>query len=43
MNLFNGRKGRGLFRPLRRALTGRDDGPDMSRLMPLLQTIKALE
>lgn len=32
-----GRKGRGLFRPLRRALTGRDHGPDMSALMPLLR------
>jgi len=31
-----GRKGRALFRPLRRALTGRDSGPDMARLMPLL-------
>ena len=32
-----GRKGRGLFQPLRRALTGRDHGPDMGALMPLLQ------
>ena len=32
-----GRKGRGLFLPLRRALTGRDHGPDMGALMPLLQ------
>ncbi|MGY6632197.1 MAG: glutamate--tRNA ligase [Alkalilacustris sp.] len=32
-----GRKGRGLFLPLRRALTGRDDGPDMAALMPLLK------
>ena len=32
-----GRKGRGLFRPLRRALTGRDHGPDMKALMPLLR------
>ncbi|MFK7945278.1 MAG: glutamate--tRNA ligase [Paracoccaceae bacterium] len=31
-----GRKGRGLFQPLRRALTGRDHGPDMGALMPLL-------
>ena len=34
-----GRKGRGLFLPLRRALTGRDHGPDMGRLMPLLQRV----
>lgn len=31
-----GRKGRGLFLPLRKALTGRAHGPDMSALMPLL-------
>jgi glutamyl-tRNA synthetase len=34
-----GRKGRGLFMPLRRALTGRDHGPDMGALLPLLQRI----
>ena len=32
-----GRKGRGLFQPLRRLLTGRDHGPEMARLMPLLR------
>jgi len=32
-----GRKGRGLFRPLRLALTGLDHGPEMAALMPLLQ------
>jgi glutamyl-tRNA synthetase len=32
-----GRKGAALFRPLRRALTGRDHGPDMAALMPLLR------
>ena len=31
-----GRKGRGLFQPLRRALTGQDHGPDMGALMPLM-------
>ena len=36
-----GRKGRGLFMPLRKALTGQPHGPDMSTLMPLLQNIKA--
>ncbi|WP_394197517.1 glutamate--tRNA ligase [Litoreibacter albidus] len=36
-----GRKGRGLFMPLRKALTGMNHGPDMSALMPLLQKIKA--
>ena len=32
----SGRKGRALFQPLRRALTGRDHGPDMGALMPML-------
>ena len=32
-----GRKGRALFLPLRRALTGRDRGPEMGALMPLLR------
>lgn len=36
-----GRKGRGLFMPLRKALTGQQHGPDMSALMPLLQVVKA--
>ena len=31
-----GRKGRALFRPLRLALTGRETGPEMADLMPLL-------
>lgn len=32
-----GRKGAGLFRPLRRAITGLDAGPEMADLLPLLQ------
>ncbi len=36
-----GRKGRGLFMPLRKALTGMSHGPDMSQLMPLLRVIRA--
>ena len=36
-----GRKGRGLFMPLRKALTGMERGPDMSDVMPLLQVVKA--
>jgi glutamyl-tRNA synthetase len=31
-----GRKGKGLFMPLRRALTGRENGPEMADVMPLL-------
>ncbi|MEC7760771.1 MAG: glutamate--tRNA ligase [Pseudomonadota bacterium] len=36
-----GRKGKGLFMPLRKAVTGMTHGPDMSNLMPLLQTVRA--
>lgn len=38
-----GRKGRGLFMPLRKALTGMDHGPEMGELMPLLQRVPAAE
>ncbi|AJE48310.1 glutamate--tRNA ligase [Celeribacter indicus] len=33
-----GRKGKGLFMPLRKAVTGMERGPDMADVMPLLQT-----
>ena len=36
-----GRKGKGLFMPLRKALTGQAHGPDMAHLLPLLQVIRA--
>ncbi|WP_298560946.1 glutamate--tRNA ligase [uncultured Aliiroseovarius sp.] len=36
-----GRKGKGLFMPLRKAVTGMERGPDMSSLMPLLQLVRA--
>ena len=36
-----GRKGRGLFMPLRKALTGMESGPEMAALMPLLQVVRA--
>ena len=32
----SGRTGRSLFHPLRRALTGRDSGPEMAALLPLI-------
>ena len=32
-----GRKGKGLFMPLRKAVTGRERGPEMADVMPLLQ------
>lgn len=31
-----GRRGKALFRPLRIAATGREDGPELARLMPLI-------
>ena len=34
-----GRKGKGLYRPLHRALTGLDAGPEMADVMPLLQVM----
>ena len=36
-----GRKGKGLFMPLRKALTGQSHGPDMSATMTLLHVVKA--
>ncbi|MDK2761116.1 MAG: glutamate--tRNA ligase [Sphingopyxis sp.] len=36
-----GIKGRALFLPLRRALTGRDHGPDMGELLPLIDKDQA--
>lgn len=38
-----GRKGKPLFLPLRRALTGMDHGPDMAELLPLIGRERALE
>ncbi len=35
-----GRKGKGLFMPLRKALTGMERGPEMAALLPLLQVIR---
>lgn len=37
-----GRKGKPLFLPLRRALTGRDHGPDMAALLPLIGRERAI-
>jgi glutamyl-tRNA synthetase len=38
-----GRKGRALFHPLRLALTGRDSGPELAALLPLIGRIRALD
>jgi len=35
-----GRKGRRLFMPLRKAITGRERGPEMAALMPLMQAVR---
>lgn len=37
-----GRSGKALFQPLRRALTGRDSGPEMAVLLPLIGRDEAL-
>jgi glutamyl-tRNA synthetase len=37
-----GRKGRALYLPLRRALTGEDHGPDLKAFLPLIGREKAL-
>ncbi|WP_151718630.1 glutamate--tRNA ligase [Gemmobacter serpentinus] len=37
-----GRKGKGLFMPLRKVLTGQAHGPDMADVMPLLEKVRAL-
>jgi len=36
-----GRRGRALFHPLRLALTGRDTGPEMAKLLPLIGRTRA--
>jgi glutamyl-tRNA synthetase len=39
---LTGRKGRELFHPLRLALTGRESGPELAALLPLIGRAKAL-
>jgi len=36
-----GTKGKALFLPLRRALTGRDHGPEMKSVLPLIDPARA--
>ena len=36
MKISRFRAGKPLFHPLRRALTGRDSGPEMAALLPLI-------
>ena len=40
VKVATGRKGKSLFMPLRKALTGMSHGPDMGTLLPLLKVIK---
>ncbi len=42
LKVATGRKGRALFHPLRIALTGRDAGPEMAQLLPLIGRDAAL-
>jgi glutamyl-tRNA synthetase len=39
---MTGRKGKDLFRPLRLALTGKEHGPDMASLLPLIGKDRAI-
>ncbi len=41
LSVASGRKGRALFHPLRLALTARENGPEMARLLPLIGRAKA--
>jgi glutamyl-tRNA synthetase len=43
LKLSTGRKGRALFHPLRRALTGRDSGPEMGPLLALIGKQRSLD
>ena len=39
MKAATGRKGKALYMPLRMALTGRERGPEMAELLPLMQAV----
>jgi glutamyl-tRNA synthetase len=41
LSVASGRKGRALYHPLRLALTARENGPEMARLLPLIGRAKA--
>ena len=41
LKVSTGRKGKALFHPLRLALTGRDSGPEMKALLPLIGEAEA--
>jgi glutamyl-tRNA synthetase len=41
LKTLTGRKGRALYHPLRLALTGRENGPELAALLPLIGRAKA--
>ncbi|HEY1942961.1 MAG TPA: glutamate--tRNA ligase [Roseiarcus sp.] len=43
LKAVSGRKGRALFHPLRLALTGRESGPELAALLPLIGRVRALD
>jgi len=43
LKALSGRKGRALFHPLRLALTGRETGPELAALLPLIGRVRALD
>jgi glutamyl-tRNA synthetase len=43
LKALSGRKGRALFHPLRLALTGREAGPELAALLPLIGRLRALD
>ena len=43
LKALSGRKGRDLFHPLRLALTGREAGPELAALLPLIGRVRALD
>jgi glutamyl-tRNA synthetase len=43
LKTLSGRKGRDLFHPLRLALTGRESGPELAALLPLIGRVRALD
>ena len=40
---ITGRKGKSLFLPLRKALTGKNVGPDMGKLLPFISKIPKIQ
>ncbi len=43
LKALSGHKGRALFHPLRLALTGRESGPELAALLPLIGRVRALD